>query len=241
MIPWRVKSLISENVPLLYHAIVNRGFSRHSEAFWDSAFDESWSKGSRQWPTKNRLVELLVPRSFAVLDVGCGTGALLLHLKSKGYGHLSGLEISRRAVEVLGQQGINMHKGRFPHLTTPDGAFDTVIASQVLEHVVRRRRFLAEVCRTLKPGGILLAFVPDNCLGPIDEPSHVTKFNKTTLKELILKHFSSVYIESIRDDNFEMPILFAYARLGVNGLTDAEIAEALEKSGAKSKGDVVQN
>ncbi len=233
MIPWRVKNLVSEKAPLLYHAIVNRGFSRHSEAYWDNAFDVSWRQGSRQWPVKNRLVELLVPSSSQVLDVGCGTGSLLLHLKSKGYEHLSGFEISRRAVEVLGQHGITMYQGRLPHLTTPDGTFDTVIASQVLEHVVRRRFFLNEICRTLKPDGVFLGFVPDNCLGPIDEPSHVTKFNKNTLEKLMLKHFSSVFIRSIRDDNFEMPVLFAYARLGTAGFTDGEVAEALAESGAK--------
>src|SRR5262249_52957192 len=45
-------------------------------------------------------------------------------------------------------------------LPFPSSAFDIVIASHVLEHVVEDRRFLDEMVRVLRPGGHLILIVP---------------------------------------------------------------------------------
>lgn len=47
-------------------------------------------------------------------------------------------------------------------LTLPfaDAVFDTVLATQVLEHVPEPAMFLAEMCRVLRPGGMLLLTAP---------------------------------------------------------------------------------
>jgi len=102
-----------------------------------------------------------------------------------------------------------MHLGKLPSVPLPDNTFDVVIASQVLEHLVRRGRFLREVRRILKPGGRALIFVPDDCLGPIDEPEHVIKFTALSLRKLLEAHFAVTSVESMRDVNHSMPVLFA--------------------------------
>jgi 2-polyprenyl-3-methyl-5-hydroxy-6-metoxy-1,4-benzoquinol methylase len=93
-----------------------------------------------------------------------------------------------------------------------DSTFDVVIASQVLEHVIRRRRFVEEIDRVLKPGGRAFIFVPDDCLGPIDEPEHVIKYTADTLRRFLSGTFDIDSIESMHDENFEMGILFAQLR-----------------------------
>ena len=45
-------------------------------------------------------------------------------------------------------------------LPFPDGAFDRVIAAEVLEHVVDDRRAMDELARVLRPGGLLAVTVP---------------------------------------------------------------------------------
>ncbi|MGH9125522.1 MAG: class I SAM-dependent methyltransferase [Acidimicrobiales bacterium] len=45
-------------------------------------------------------------------------------------------------------------------LPFPDGYFDRVIASEVLEHVVDDRRAMAELVRVLRPGGTMAVTVP---------------------------------------------------------------------------------
>jgi hypothetical protein len=46
--------------------------------------------------------------------------------------------------------------------------------------------------RLLKPGGCAFFFVPDDCLGPIDEPEHVIKFTAWSLRACLEKRFRDV-------------------------------------------------
>ncbi len=46
------------------------------------------------------------------------------------------------------------------HLAFPDGSFDTVVSTQVLEHVPRPWRMLQEINRVLKSGGVCMLSAP---------------------------------------------------------------------------------
>jgi ubiquinone/menaquinone biosynthesis C-methylase UbiE len=209
MIPWRVKNFVSNHFPLLYHLAVNIGASGNSPQHWDRRLEETWDSPARQWPTKNTLIESFVSKEESVLDIGCGDGSILRYLKRQGFSDLHGLEISNYAITRLEREGIRMHRGSLPFIPLPNASFDVVIASQVLEHIIRRRRFLREIRRVLKPGGRCFVFVPDDCLGPISESEHVIKFNRQSLAKLLSRFFEIISLESIRDDNHEMPVLFA--------------------------------
>ena len=69
-----------------------------------------------------------------------------------------------------------------------------------------------EIHRVLRPGGDAFIFVPDDCLGPIDEPEHVIRYNRELLRAFLAKTFDIVSIETMRDANYEIPILFAHVR-----------------------------
>ena len=100
-----------------------------------------------------------------------------------------------------------MHSGLLPQIPLPDSTFDVVIASQVLEHIVRRAKFLKEIRRVMKPEAKAFIFVPDDCLGPISEREHVVKFNARTLRKLLERYFSVVSLRS-------MIVSFPAPRLG---------------------------
>lgn len=138
---------------------------------------------------------------------------MLRYLQTAGYRNLHGLEFSKLAVEKLSAIGITMHQAKLPNLPLENASYNVVIASQVLEHIIRRKSFLKGVRRILKQGGKFFVFVPDNCLGPIDEPSHVIKFNTDTLGKLISPYFQNLEITRMKDENFDIPILFG---LGMN-------------------------
>lgn len=212
MIPWRVKNFLSEHFPLLYHLAVNAGAKGNTPEYWDRTLAETWDHPSRLWPTKNEIIASIVPRNACVLDVGCGTGGILRDLKSRSYQDLHGLEISQYAIERLSSLGIRMHEGVLPKIPLADGAFDVVIASQVLEHIIQRRRFITETRRVLRPGGTAFIFVPDDCLGPISEPEHVIKYNARSLRRFLSGFFEIERLESIRDQNHPAPVLFALVR-----------------------------
>jgi len=213
VVPWRVKAFLSSRFPLAYHLAVNLGTRGNSEEHWDRMLEQSWNDPARAWPTKVELIASLTRPDAKILDVACGTGSILRALKGRGYSDLNALEISGYAVSRLNSEGIHARRGSLPRIDFPDGEFDVVIASQVLEHVIRRRLFAEEMRRVLRPGGKAFIFVPDNCLGPIDEPEHVIVYTRESLRRFLGRHFVVDRVESMRDANHASPILFAQVRL----------------------------
>ena len=209
IVPWRVRAFVSEHFPLLYHFASHAGKPANSPEYWDKSLAETWDDESRTWPTKNKLIESLTAASERILDVGCGTGSILRHLLQAGYKDLHGFELSKYAVERLSREGITMHHGTLPTIDLPESEFDVVIASQILEHIIRRHKFVKSIRRVLRPGGRAFIFVPDNCLGPIDEDNHVIKYNRDSLRTFLQGHFDVLRIESVRDANHGIPVLFA--------------------------------
>jgi SAM-dependent methyltransferase len=71
----------------------------------------------------------------SVLDVGCGTGTLLVSLRARGVPGI-GLEYSRAALRVCLRRGLDvrrfdLERDRLP----PLGRFDVVISTEVAEHL----------------------------------------------------------------------------------------------------------
>ena len=210
VLPWRVRKVISDRFPLVYHLAANAGLSGNSVEHWNDWLSRTWD--AREWPTKVERIRALTTPDDAIVDVGCGNGSILRRLVASGYRDVHGVELSDYAVERLRAEGINMTPGRLPDLPLPDARFDVVIASQVLEHVIRRGRFMREIARVLRPGGHAFVFVPDDCLGPIEEPEHVIRYDRESLRRFLAKTFEVVSIESMRDANFAMSVLFAHVR-----------------------------
>ena len=213
MIPWRVKKFVSDHFPLFYHRIINIGVGVNDDRYWDEIYEREWDSPARVWPTKNRLIESKTSPDDHILDIACGTGSILRYLKDRGYRNLHGTEISSLCVERLRGLGIDMFSTVLPRIECGDHLFDVVIASQILEHVIKRKQFLTEIRRVLKPGGQCFIFVPDDCLGPISEPSHVVKFTRKSLARELSQVFDDFEITSMKDENFTMSILYAHIRV----------------------------
>lgn len=113
-----------------------------------------------------RAVRSLVRRhanlKAPILDAGCGTGLNLRHLPAGS----TGIDINPRNIDVLRvrlpQQTIV--EGDIEAMPFSDGAFGTVLCTEVLEHVPDAARALAEIRRVLRPGGILIGSVPARSL-----------------------------------------------------------------------------
>lgn len=91
-----------------------------------------------------------------VLDVGCGTGALLDEM-SRNAGEVWGLDISPEALAFCRQRGhTRLVQGDAAHLPFRGADFDVVTAIGVIEHLDDDEAFLRELARVLKPGGVLV-------------------------------------------------------------------------------------
>src|SRR5262249_29211977 len=98
----------------------------------------------------------------ACLDVGCGDGGTVgPWLQSRGCRYL-GVDVSSNAVEMAAARGLDAKKiddaGALP---LPDDGFDLAICLEVLEHLFQPQVAAAETLRILKPGGVLVAAVPN--------------------------------------------------------------------------------
>jgi SAM-dependent methyltransferase len=135
--------------------------------------------------------ELATSASGVLLDVGCSErpyGALFApHVRryvgldyppallDKQPELWSILDRARRSVDVFGD-------GR--RLPFADGSFDTVLSTEVLEHVMAPGAMVEEMARVLKPGGRLLITVP--FVQPLHErPSDFFRYTPYSLRELV--------------------------------------------------------
>jgi SAM-dependent methyltransferase len=108
-----------------------------------------------------------------LLDVGCGTGTMVGHLRR--FGRAQGIDADPAAVEFSHRRGVTEVKHVPPGpLPFEDGSFDVVTALDVLEHIPDDRAALADMVRVLRPGGTLMLTVPayEFLWGPQDEISH---------------------------------------------------------------------
>ena len=210
MIHWRVKKFLAFNFPMAYALVINRGLPPVGlhDGLW---LAELWDNPKWEWPLKNELLKSLTRPTDRILDLGTGTGGILRFLQQHGYGKLAAADSADYPVRRLRGIGIDARQGVLPDIPFEDGSFDFVIASQVLEHIVQRRRFMREIRRVLAPGGHLAVFVPDWCLSPADEPSHVAVYRKNTLSRFLSRYFLVEDVRSIRDPNHGVDTLFALA------------------------------
>ncbi|HWD01539.1 MAG TPA: class I SAM-dependent methyltransferase [Amycolatopsis sp.] len=93
----------------------------------------------------------------AVLDLGCGDGALLEVLGKRGAEKLAGLDLSPGQVEVAVKRldSADVRVGRAQELPFADGEFDTVVSLMALMLMTDVEQVVPEIARVLKPGGTL--------------------------------------------------------------------------------------
>lgn len=108
----------------------------------------------------------LAPGGDALLDIGCGSGELLLRLKDK-YQGVWGIDIAKSMIDRVSKRygnesGIHARvedvNGR---LNFKAGSFDTITALAVLEHVFDPYHLIKECHRLLRQGGTLIIDVPN--------------------------------------------------------------------------------
>jgi SAM-dependent methyltransferase len=95
-----------------------------------------------------------------VLDLGCRDGALTQAYAAGN--EIVGVDADREALAAAAKLGIET---RWADLDEPlpfeDASFDVVVAGELLEHLRDPRRLIEEARRVLRPGGSLVASVPN--------------------------------------------------------------------------------
>jgi SAM-dependent methyltransferase len=146
---------------------------------------------------KTSMFARLVPAGGTIVDVGCGSGALLRQVRSR-YGsrfRLIGWDYAGPHLERLAASGIEVVAAPIEAARVPQGA-DLFVLNQVIEHVPDPDRLLTMLARALASGGHVLVETPDT--GGLDArwfagrywggyhfPRHLVLFNQRTLRALV--------------------------------------------------------
>jgi 2-polyprenyl-3-methyl-5-hydroxy-6-metoxy-1,4-benzoquinol methylase len=166
------------------------------------------------WAVTVGLIPRYVPDG-RLLEIGCGSGSRLQSLRRLGWSDLHGIELVPRAAEQARADGFAVESGPIEELIerSPDGSFDVVISSMVLEHLLDPFAVVAAVARKLKPGGQFLfstvnrdsvdAWLYGRYWGGFDFPRHMVYFRKQDLYVLLQPAF-----EDIRSVHQSAPIDF---------------------------------
>lgn len=93
-----------------------------------------------------------------LLDVGCGAGATVEHLRLNSGLAAAGVDVSRRLVAegLVRNPSLPLAEGGAEALPVSEGTLDGVLCECVLSLVASPRRALGEFRRVLRPGGFLI-------------------------------------------------------------------------------------
>ena len=143
--------------------------------FWDRAarkYAADPIKDMRGYERTLDRVRHLLDGSHAVLEIGCGTGTTALKL-APSVSRMIGTDASNEMIAIARERAIaqGCHNAEFSVATAnrapgADGAYDAVLAFNLLHLVTDRPTALAHVGRLLKPGGLLISKTP--CLSEMN-------------------------------------------------------------------------
>jgi SAM-dependent methyltransferase len=109
------------------------------------------------------LLELFPPteQQERVLDVGCGDGYLSALLVARGY-DVTGVERSGGTTDRFPRDVILVEADLEEGLPTLSQTYDHVVCADILEHLRRPDSILRSLADVLKPGGRLVASLPNS-------------------------------------------------------------------------------
>ncbi len=106
--------------------------------------------------------------TLRLLESGCGEGVNFVHLRQMGLGQedarIEGVDPCAEAVAVAKAQGLEARVADGLALPYADASFDVVFCRDVLHHLAddgERKKFLSEMTRVAKPGGLVAAIEPN--------------------------------------------------------------------------------
>lgn len=109
-----------------------------------------------------------------ILDVGCGTGLSMEYFCEHG-AIVKGVDITFSSIQYVNKMGLLAVQGDARNLPYKDNSFDIVYSIGVIEHFDETHQALEEQVRVCKPGGLVVAVVP-NMLTPYSAATILFEF-----------------------------------------------------------------
>lgn len=166
-------------------------------------WNEIWAREGETW--RGRVlssvysrISSFIPRGARVVDLGGGTGVLGQFLAEQNGADVLVVDHSDTALEVAREGGcrtevFDLERGKLPE-DMLEGA-DVVVSTEVLEHLqpYARHDLLRCIAATGKPA---FFSVPNDRLGPDEEPQHTTSWTAKAFRTLLEGYFGHVRVEA---------------------------------------------
>lgn len=171
---WEIKEIPFHYQPREYgHSkarllVFGWGFLRSFIRMWqlrNSAFSADYDERAfnsliplqRYWQrTRHKVIMQFVRGRSRMLDIGCGSSRIILGLPDA-----VALDIQLKKLRRIQRVHARVVQGTITSLPFADASFETLICSQVIEHVPRELVDFAEMNRVLTMGGTLAVGTPD--------------------------------------------------------------------------------
>jgi 2-polyprenyl-3-methyl-5-hydroxy-6-metoxy-1,4-benzoquinol methylase len=173
----------------------------------DFGFNHAGASHAHQYLDEPILSLLDLKKNKKIIDLGCGNGALVKLLVEKGF-DAYGTDASKKGIAIASQTMPerfavqDLSKDQLPE-NLVDINFDTVISTEVVEHLYDPRKF-AEFCKNIlsqNGGGELIISTPyhgyfknliitlldkwDAHTNPLFDGGHIKFWSKATLSKLL--------------------------------------------------------
>jgi 2-polyprenyl-3-methyl-5-hydroxy-6-metoxy-1,4-benzoquinol methylase len=100
-------------------------------------------------------------RKKSILEIGCATGALLSAFAESGW-NATGVETgASMAAYARSTFGLDVRTGTLEHVALPQGSFDTVVATHLIEHLNDPISFLRTARAMMRGDGNLFLITPN--------------------------------------------------------------------------------
>jgi SAM-dependent methyltransferase len=121
-----------------------------------------------------------------VLEVGCGTGAVMQALDNEFNFHLTGVDINPTSLVFnhAKHPTFPLAQGDGHHLPLAEHTFDAVFCHYLLLWVADPLQVLAEMKRVTRPGGVVIALAEPDYTGRIDYPPPLDELGRLQAKAL---------------------------------------------------------
>lgn len=159
-----------ENIDSIEEEIQNKKALNYDELFFQSI---------AEFPLRKKIADYLkkkgVAKSARIIDIGCGTGELLLYLQNEGYTNLYGNDISENMIKISREKvkKANFFYGSINKVQI-DGKFDYIIITEALHHIPDLKMTFESLRSLLKPRGEIVLL----------EPNEIWYFENFSLKKI---------------------------------------------------------
>lgn len=133
-----------------------------------------------------------------VLDIACGEGygsAMLAGVAES----VVGVDIDEATIEraraSYAASGVEFEPGDCVSIPYQKDSFDVVVSFETIEHIEDQTRFLREVRRVLRPGGLFICSTPDTAVYQHPDgknPFHTKELTRDEFDQLVAKRFANI-------------------------------------------------